>query len=320
MAQTYLGNTEINSLYLGQTKINKTINPYTIQNSEVENWVVATGMANEDVRIAVDQFVSGLKTDNVWDKFVAIYPLITDNVSDAADQFSINLVNSSLYTLSYTSPGTFGYDGYTNGGSNSYASTALNPSASLYPVQGNRIHLSFYTSESFASAREGHMGAFACQIVGAGTICNGYGIFSTGSAQYFPTGIDTYYTVGAGDINNFPLDTDEQIILSATGSGWWLSTNGTNFADPDSQTYLNGDLLKSNNDINDGEINEFTNTPILLGTINSSTGPAIGFSTIKYSFFTIGDYLTSTDASNANARIQTLQQQIDAIFNTSRAV
>jgi hypothetical protein len=313
MLQFYLGGTALNQTWLGNTQINLIGGPVSVSNSEVRNWINATGIINPEIWLAVDEFVSGLKADSVWNKFSAIYPLITDNLLDADTQFKINLVNTGSYTLSYNG-GTFGYDGYTNGGGGSYINTGINPANDLYPIQGDgRIHLSFYTKDNFANSQQGHMGAFGyIELFPGFNVYHGYGIFTTGSSN------DTYITVGAGNPATYPAGTDEQFVTNATGSGWWLSSNGTDA--PWSSAYLNGNVILANNDINNGELNQYTNTPILIGTVNSNTGPVFGYSTLKYSFFTIGDDLTNTDALNTNNRIQTLQQQIDDIFGTSRAV
>lgn len=312
MAQFYLGSTELNQLWLGNTQINRSKGPVTVSNSETQNWINATGMSNPDIWAAVDEFVSGLKADSVWSKFTAIYPLITDDLPNADTQFKINLVDTGSYALGYNG-GTFGLDGYTNGGGGSYIDTGINPKDDLFPTQGDKIHLSFYTKDAFASTQQGQMGAFGREELSPGLfIYHGYGIFTTGSSN------KTYITVGAGNPTQYPAGTDEQLVTNATGSGWWLSTNGIDA--PWSNAYLNGNVLLANNDINNGEINQYTNTSILVGTVNSHVGPIFGNSTLKYSFLTVGDYLTSTDTSNANARIQTLQQQIDAILGTTRAV
>jgi len=318
MAQAYLGNTALNQTWLGNTQINKVEIPYTIINTEVINWVEATGMSNQLVWEAVDEFVSGLKTDNVWSKFDAIYPLITDSTSTAVikDQFSKNLVNTNLYTLGYVGSSTVGYDGYTNGGVDSYINTNLNPSLSIYITHFDREHLSFYTAQNFASTQQGHMGAHHRFEMGVGTFYNGYSISTTGSSN------TTYTTTGDGPFGP-GAGSDTQIVTNATSSGWWLSSNRRQ--GPTSQTYVNGNLLISNDNVgSDGTT--LVNTPILLGTVGwRQDAPSnfvfpFGFSTLQYSFFSIGDYLTGTDATNAYNRVQTLQEQIDNIFGTSRAV
>jgi len=318
MAQAYLGNTALNQLWLGNTLINTVKTVYTIVNTEVVNWVEATGMTNPRVWEAVDRFVSGLKADNVWSKFDAIYPLITDSTSTAVikDQFSKNLVNTNLYTLAYIGSSTVGYAGYTNGGVDSYINTNLNPSSSINVTHEDREHLSFYTAQNFASTQQGHMGAHWKYVVGVGTFNDGYSIHTTGSSN------TSYITTGTGPLGP-GAGSDTQIVTNATSSGWWLSSltnQGTT-----SQAYVNGNLLLSNNDIIGGEPTK-VNTPILLGTVGwRQDDPTnfvfpFGFSTLQYSFFSIGDYLTGTDATNAYNRVQTLQEQIDDIFGTSRAV
>lgn len=330
MGQFYLGGTALNQLWLGNNAINQSYGPVSITNAETQNWINATGIDNPDVWLAVDQFVSGLKTDNIWSKFRAIYPFITDSTTEAVikDQFSKNLVNPNVHTLEYSGTSTVGYDGYENGGTNSFIGTNLRPpSSSITSATG--MHLSFYSAEQFVSTEQGQIGAYWTRVDGVATITDGVGIFTTGSTQaccqFFGGGNSTsLVTVGGNNPDNFPFSSDVQILTNATGSGWWLSSLSNLLASPSTNTYLNGALVKSDNNLNTDDFN--IDTPILLGTaghrddVSPNFTYPFGFSTLKYSFCTIGAYLNSTEAANANSRIQTLQQQIDAIFSTSRAV
>lgn len=327
MGQAYLGATELNKLYLGTTQINNVEVTYTIVNTEVVNWVNATNITNQKVWIAVDEFVSGCKTDTIWSKFSAIYPLITDSTNTAIikDQFKYNLVNTNLYTLGYVGSSTVGYDGYTNGGTDSYINTNLNPSSSNAAVS----HMSFYTPDIFADDSQAHMGAYYTFTVGVGTFNYGFGLWTTGSSQACCSGFGggpstTFFAMGDGVPTNL-TSTQEQLITNATGSGLWFNSALAGPGPQNNAPYYNGDELYTGGsqtvNTNFGDVD----TPILLGAIGYRIEPGSfefprGFSTKTYSFFTIGATFTADEALAAYNRIQTLQEQIDSIFGTTRAV
>lgn len=331
MGQAYLGSTELNKLYLGTTQINKVIGPYSIVNTEVINWVNATDMTNPRIWRAVDEFVSGCKIDAIWSKFFAIYPLITDSTNTATikNQFKYNLVNTNLYTLAYNGSSTVGYDGYTNGGTNSYINTNLNPLGSSL---GGDLHMSLYTPDIFANASQAHMGAFYRYVIGVGTFNEGYGLWTTGSTQaccQFAGGENntTFIAMGGGNPNTFRSGTDQIFVNNATGSGLWFSSNTYGvYPSVDCITYYNGSALITNAFSKTVQDNmETVDTPILLGAMGYRIEDydfefPFGFSTLTYSFFTIGNSFTADEASAAYNRIQTLQEQIDSILGTSRAV
>ena len=120
--------------------------PYVPTNAEVVAWVTATGITTDSLIEAVDDFVSGCKTDSIWSKFDILYPLVTDSTDTATikNQFKINLVDTGSYGLTYTGSSTVGYDGYTNGGSGAIVLTGYVPSTQL--ASANSAHMAIYTT------------------------------------------------------------------------------------------------------------------------------------------------------------------------------
>jgi hypothetical protein len=86
---------------------------------------------------AVNTLVTGLKSNNLWTKMKAIYPVVGGN----ATAHSKNLVNTSLYQLSFSSGWTHSSTGMLPNGTSAYANTGLNTSTVL---NENSSHYSIY--------------------------------------------------------------------------------------------------------------------------------------------------------------------------------
>jgi hypothetical protein len=112
--------------------------------------------------IALDTFVKGLKNANVWDKFWAIYPFVTDPGATLAarqNAYKINLKDRTQYTISYVNGADLALNG--NGvvldGTNDYLDTNLDPSvaSTLGTSYGLDYHGSIYIPQGVSTIPSG---------------------------------------------------------------------------------------------------------------------------------------------------------------------
>jgi hypothetical protein len=82
---------------------------------------------------AVNTLVIGLKSNGLWTKMRALYPIVGGN----ATAHSKNLKNPSQYNLTFSSGWSHSSNGMTPNGTSAYADTSLNPSTVLTTTSGN---------------------------------------------------------------------------------------------------------------------------------------------------------------------------------------
>ena len=104
----------------------------------VYNFLFAMTQPTDDIAIALNTFVTGLKTNNLWTKMSAIYPLVGGNATD----HRLNLVNPSTYPIAYYGGWTHNTNGITGNGTNAYGDTTFAPSGTL---DINSTHFALYS-------------------------------------------------------------------------------------------------------------------------------------------------------------------------------
>jgi hypothetical protein len=104
----------------------------------VYNFLFAMTQPTDDIAIALNTFVTGLKTNNLWTKMSAIYPLVGGNATD----HRLNLVNPSTYSITYYGGWTHNTNGITGNGTNAYGDTTFAPSGTL---DINSTHFALYS-------------------------------------------------------------------------------------------------------------------------------------------------------------------------------
>jgi len=82
---------------------------------------IYTGKTNNDIWVAVDTYIKDLKSNSLWDKIEALYPI----VGDTANKHSYNLRDSNTYQITWFGSGTHTINGYTGNGTNGYGNTGF---------------------------------------------------------------------------------------------------------------------------------------------------------------------------------------------------
>lgn len=97
----------------------------------------AGGTLSTTEKAGVDILVGQMKTDGIWSKMKAIYPMVGASAAACAQN-----LKSSSFTGSFTSGWTFASTGVTGNGSSTSMITNVNPSNDL---SQNDVHISFYS-------------------------------------------------------------------------------------------------------------------------------------------------------------------------------
>jgi hypothetical protein len=109
----------------------------------------ATGITNTVQMNAVNQLVLSLKSNNIWQKFIAIYPY----VGGTATTHKFNLVNpldtNAAFRILWAGGVTHNANGVTGNGTNGYGETYIQPSTHLTQ---NSTHISFWSRTNSQNA------------------------------------------------------------------------------------------------------------------------------------------------------------------------
>ena len=219
---------------------------------------------------AVNQLVLDLKANSLWSAMKAIYPM----VGASAAACSQNLKSSS-FTGSFTSTGwTFASTGVTGNGTSAYFDTNFNQSSNLTPSNN---HISLYSRTDINSV-----------VVDCGITNNVTHSFSQ-------------LLLRSGGTATFENGSQKITPTTATSLGLYIGsalTAGINL-------YKNGSSISSSTA---AQTRTMFNNDIYIGATNeSSSNMPFYFSARQFAFASIGDGLTSTQASNLYTAVQAFQ-------------
>ena len=146
----YLNDTEAANLYTSIQKFQTTLNRfvgtpiYSSFDSDAQSFMTSASITDSTQQAAVNYLVTDLKSNNLWSKMKAIYPMVGGN----ATSHSYNLKNPSQFQIAFSGGWTHSLTGALPNGTNAYGNTNFNPSSN---ITTNSAHHSFYfrTSSSF---------------------------------------------------------------------------------------------------------------------------------------------------------------------------
>lgn len=236
---------------------------------DAQAFITAAGITDSTQESAINQLVLDLKSASIWSKMQIIYPI----VGGTATTHKYNLKDprdlDAAYRLSFN--GTFVHNANgaaaTSGAPTPYADTHWIPNNQTFT---NGVH---WSANIYS---EGSLSQYNMGIAQSGdwAIINDYGPGS--NLDYWQAGTGGYLTTS-----------------TATGIGYTLGTsNGTNFRG----LYVDGSLGASNTT---GSISSSQSIPAYLWAVNNNNS-AIGPSDDFANFYTIGEYLNSTEVAALN--------------------
>jgi len=251
---------------------------------------INAGITGSTQQSAVGTLVNTLTTAGIWSKMKAVYPM----VGGTSTSHSYNLVNPSLYNLTFVGGWSFSNSGSTPNGSTAYANTGIVPSSVL---NSSSLHMSYYSRSTNPISN----------LNGLGIGCaNGYP--NPGQALYMHswnsntlgTGTNTMrnyisstWQYGGGNLN-LNLSSERGLIMGnrQSASGFNVSKNGVTQGSLSAASYLPA-------------IQAIT-PQIYIGAVNNS-GTAAYYSTYQCAFASIGDGLTDAEATTFYNAVQAFQ-------------
>ena len=174
----YLNDTEAANLYTSIQKFQTTLNRfvgtpiYPSFDSDAQSFMTSASITDSTQQAAVNYLVTDLKSNNLWSKMKAVYPMVGGN----ATSHSYNLKNPSQFQITWNGGLTHSSNGVLGNGTNGYGDTNLN--ANLF----SSLHYSYYSRTTNTSGREmgTEAGSYGCDLILSlgGTI---YGRFNASS-------------------------------------------------------------------------------------------------------------------------------------------
>lgn len=224
---------------------------------------------------AINTFYLGLKSDGIYTKIKAMYLPIWGSAASCKWNLVNPLDSNAAYRLTFSTGWTFSSGGALPNGISAYADTFLNSQTNL---TNSSNHISFYSRTSTV-----------------GVVCE-MGTYDASSNNFLQLRAAANYLSG---------NSANVLSFTTTGSalGFWLGTKRSN---TDRKAFRNG-VVEATNTTNDSSL--LPNISIYLSARNSVNyippGPQL-YSSKQFSFSSIGDGLTDTQAANLYTRVQTL--------------
>jgi hypothetical protein len=260
--------------------IGKAISPFAIKrrngggggnDADAQAFITASGISGTEAT-ATNQLVIDLKAANIWTKIKAAYPMVGGtatsckwNLKDARDL-------DAAYRLVFSGGVTFSSNGVFGNGTNAFADTFLIPSTNFVSPYNMHLSANIITDWANTGVVQNHIG------ISAPTTTGNYRLAATNA-----TGERSYMAR--------ILSTDEILITvtSTTHKGFWCASrtanNVNNFIQPNGTITLNSNLVTT------ATLSNLYSIKLIAqgGSFNSL------YSAFGYSFFSIGDGLTTTE-------------------------
>jgi hypothetical protein len=228
---------------------------------------------------AVNQLTIDLKAASIWTSMKAVYPMVGSSAAACAQ----NLVTSS-FTGTFSGGVTYAATGITGNGTTGYMSTALTPSVTL--TNANH-HISFYSRTNAAAGTSVEMGTYEPSYGYAGPAMRAKN--ASNQIQYLMGTATAYFDTTSSNADSRGLFIGNILSIS------------------NRKTYKNGSVSGTNT----GTSTAFSGTgPIYVLAVNGYPSTAGSFSTKEFSFASIGDGLTDTQAVYLNNAVETFQTSL----------
>lgn len=224
---------------------------------------------------AINKLVVDLKYYNLWNNLKAIYPF----VGATASSCSQNLISSS-FTGSFTAGWTFSSNGVQGNGSSTFFNTNFNQSSNL---SASNNHISIYSRTDFNAPTTN----IDCGI--------------TNNTSY------SFNQVALRNSGNIIYENGSQVITIANSNslGLYIATSTSTTS---AKLYKNGAVLSSNSTTQTRTL--FNNNIYIGSSCLSTNNSGIYFTNRQYSFASIGNGLTDTQASYLYTIVQAFQTSL----------
>jgi len=275
----YLNDTEAANLYTSIQKFQTTLNRfvgtpiYPSFDSDAQSFMTSASITDSTQQAAVNYLVTDLKSNNLWSKMKAVYPMVGGN----ATSHSYNLKNPSQFQITWNGGLTHSSNGVLPNGTTGYGNTNFNPSSN---ITTNSAHHSFYFKTNRSIYQTAVHGAYQSNQL---------------DMALYP------YAFNIGWINDiFDNSTSRLTISTGDSTGYVI---GTRSSSSSHKLFRNNTQIASTTSATTGTP---PNANYFIGALNY-LGSANYFDNNQIAMATIGDGLTDTDASNLYTIIQNYQ-------------
>lgn len=236
-------------------------------------FITAASITNPTQRSAINTLVKDLKAAGIWTKCTAIYPFVGGN----STAHSFNLVNTSLYQITFVGGVTHSANGIQGNGTNGYANTNL--LGNVLPQDNN--HLSLYIRTNIQDTA-----AFDIGTAVSGTRVLGF------RSRKFDDTIDAYNNtltiMNGANTNSQRFQLYQRTAANA------------------SAYYRDNILINSSSAASNGTI-AFN---IFICTTNISGTPQAFYTTRQYAFASMGQSFTTQERTDYNNIVNNFQTQL----------
>ncbi len=172
--------------------------------TDATNFLSRAGITDNPTKAAINTFVAGLKADNLWTNFDALYPMVGGTSNSCAQ----NLI-SNAYPIAFPASGvTYASTGVRTSGGSGQSPTGFTPSTANGRYQTNSAHLFYYFGDNSLVDMTHVIGAVDDNGTRAYIYRNG------GSWSVYGLNRDAS-TIGVSAAGNF----QGPVLASITGSG-----------------------------------------------------------------------------------------------------
>jgi hypothetical protein len=184
----------------------------------------ASGVTDLTQKNAVNQLVLDLKSNSLWTKIKALYPVVGGN----ATAHSYNLKNTAQYQLSFSSGWTHASTGMLPNGTSAYASTGIKVSDFAADSIGLGVYLRTNNDNLFCDIGTVDVSRFQLLTRYSGSIYSG---FPSGNVNATGTVTDSRGFTTIGRVSTTSRKTFKNGVLKNTASETLTSTTSINTYD-----------------------------------------------------------------------------------------
>lgn len=238
---------------------------------------------------AINQLVLDLKAANIWSKMKAIYPIIGGSATSHKFNLKNPLNTDAAFRLVFSGGVTHTSNGIYGNGTNGFADTFLFPGISFITPYNMHLSANIITDWASTGLAQNHIG------INFSTNCN-YRLASTNATT------ERSYMARI-------IASDEILVTTTatTHKGFWCGSrtanNVNNFIQPNGTITLNSNLITT------AVLTPFSSFNLL----RAGGGGSAFYSAFGYSFFSIGDGLTTSEMTNFRTLVANYQTTLGRI-------
>jgi hypothetical protein len=247
---------------------------------DAQAFITAASITNPTQQNAINDIVTGLKTDGLWTKAFALYPFVGGTASSHKFNLKNPLDTDAAFRLVFSGGWTHSSTGALPNGTNGYADTFFVPSSNQN-INSNGLGC-YITANTYISVDAVSMGSF-----------NTGGQASILTAKINSGGID----ILDGRLN---ANSSPQTIVGRAGSFDIHRTSSTV-----TKLYKNASVVS--NFVSGGSSLPTLKMYLANMTISTNTPYSAGYTNSEFRFAYMSDGLDDTEVSNLRARVQAFQ-------------